>query len=247
MTEAHAPPSSAQDGDAVAVLQTQTMRFAFSGQHIARLCFDPITLHAGDRLLVCGPSGSGKSTLLSLLAGVRLAQVGQVRLLGTNWADLSTAQRDLWRADHIGFIFQQFNLLDWLSALDNVLLPTRFSALRATRALAQAASLQAAAAQLLEMLDVPRNLWRQNAGQLSVGQQQRVAAARALIGSPELILADEPTSALDEDLRDRFMTALNTCCARARSSLILVSHDRALARYFEHHLQLPRLVVAQAA
>ena len=247
VTDAHAPLTGTQDGGAVPVLQTQATRFAFSGQDVTQISFDPITLHAGDRLLVCGPSGSGKSTLLSLLAGVRLAQAGQISLLGKNWAELSTAQRDLWRADHIGFIFQQFNLLDWLSALDNVLLPTRFSALRATRALVQAASLQAAAAYLLEMLDVPRNLWHQNAGQLSVGQQQRVAAARALIGSPELILADEPTSALDEDLRDRFMTALNTCCAQARSSLILVSHDRALARYFEHHLQLPRLAVAQAA
>ncbi len=228
------------------MLTTQALRFAFSTHHGTELGFEPLTLHRGERLLIYGPSGSGKSTLLSLLAGVRMPQVGQVSLLGRPWADMSSAQRDQWRADHVGFIFQQFNLLDWLSALDNVLLPTRFSVLRAARAGAQGSGLQAEAARLLQMLDIPSSLWRQSAGQLSVGQQQRVAAARALIGAPELILADEPTSALDDDLRDRFMSALNSCCARAGSSLILVSHDRALAAHFERRLELPRLASAQA-
>lgn len=220
------------------VLVSEALRFAFDSRDGSALEFAPMTLFRGDRLLVFGPSGSGKSTLLSLLAGVRVAQRGRVELLGRDWGGMSATQRDRWRADHIGFIFQQFNLLDWLSALENVLLPTRFSALRAERARANAPSVEAAASDLLVMLDIPQALWRLPAGKLSVGQQQRVAAARALIGSPELILADEPTSALDERLRDRFMDGLIACCRQAGSALLLVSHDRSLSPRFDHQLEL---------
>ena len=188
-----------------------------------------------------GPSGSGKSTLLGLLAGVLLPGGGQVRLLGTDWAALSGARRDAFRADHVGYIFQQFNLLPYLSVLDNVLLPCRFSALRRQRADAAAGTARASAAALLERVGLGAPLWTRPAAQLSVGQQQRVAAARALIGQPELVIADEPTSALDAALRDSFMALLLQQCRDAGSTLVFVSHDERLAARFDTTLALAQV------
>ena len=134
----------------------------------------------------------GKSTLLGLLGGVAVPQAGRIELLGQDLAQLGSHARDRFRADHIGFLFQQFNLLPWLSAIDNVLLPCTFSARRKRRAEPDP---RAAAATLLTQLDLDPTLWNRPAAELSVGQQQRVAAARALIGRPEILIADEPTSA----------------------------------------------------
>jgi putative ABC transport system ATP-binding protein len=185
-----------------------------------------------------GPSGCGKSTLLSLLAGVLVAGPGQVRLAGQDWAALSPARRDALRARDLGVIFQQFNLLPYLSVLDNVLLPTRFSSARAARC---EGSPLAAAQQLLVRVALPKTLWTQRADRLSVGQQQRVAAARALLGRPHLVIADEPTSALDAALRDNFMALLMTECRAAGSTLVFVSHDERLAGQFDERLSLPTL------
>jgi putative ABC transport system ATP-binding protein len=193
-----------------------------------------LRLQAGQRLLLRGASGSGKSTLLSIAAGVVLPTAGQVLLQGCDWRQHSPAQRDRLRADGIGYLFQQFNLLPYLSALDNVLLPCRFSALRAERA----GDATEAAQRLLAALDLAPSLWRQSASQLSVGQQQRVAAARALIGKPALVIADEPTSALDEARRDAFMELLLGQCDAAGSALLFVTHDARLGRHFPQVLEL---------
>jgi putative ABC transport system ATP-binding protein len=199
---------------------------------------DALTLHAGQRLLVRGPSGGGKTTLLSLAAGVLLPDAGRVSLLGQDWAALRPGARDARRADHVGYIFQQFNLLPYLGVLDNVLLPCRFSARRAQRARAHGGDARMAAQALLHALAIEPALWGRPAGQLSVGQQQRVAAARALVGEPELVIADEPTSALDAGRRDAFMQLLVAQCARAGSALLFVSHDAQLAAHFPQVLDL---------
>ncbi len=167
-----------------------------------------------------------------------LPRAGQVALLGTPWASLSGARRDAFRADHVGYIFQQFNLLPYLSVLDNVLLPCRFSALRRQRAAGMAGSAAASAAALLGRVGLSPALWDRPAAMLSVGQQQRVAAARALIGQPELVIADEPTSALDTALRDGFMDLLLQQCSAAGSALVFVSHDERLAARFDERLSL---------
>jgi putative ABC transport system ATP-binding protein len=140
----------------------------------------------------------------------------------------------------VGYIFQQFNLLPYLSVLDNVLLPCRFSARRREQA-AREGGARAQAAQLLEAMGLPQTLWKRQAMQLSVGQQQRVAAARALIGHPEVVIADEPTSALDEDRREAFLDVLVEACRANRSALVFVSHDQRIAARFGRHLLLPEI------
>lgn len=217
------------------VLQISGLRQRWPGQAHDLLQIDSLHLRAGQHLLVQGDSGSGKSTLLSLAAGVLLASEGQVSLLGQSWRDLSAAQREQWRADHVGYLFQQLNLLPYLSVLDNVLLPCRFSQRRAERC----KSPQEQARELLSALDLAPKLWPMQAARLSVGQQQRVAAARALIGQPELVIADEPTSALDERRRDGFMQLLLEQCERSGCALLFVTHDSRLASYFEHAVHLP--------
>ena len=219
-------------------LDLQALRYRWPGASADTLVLDSLRLAPGDKVFLRGPSGCGKSTLLSLAAGVLLPQAGQVRLLGQDWAGLRSGARDRWRADHLGYIFQQFNLLPYLSVLDNVRLPLRFSRRRATRAAASGAD---SAEMLLERSGLPPGLWRQPAGALSVGQQQRVAAARALIGAPELVVADEPTSALDEDLRESFMALLLERCNATRSALLFVSHDLRLAARFDRVIDLPSL------
>jgi putative ABC transport system ATP-binding protein len=212
---------------AAPVVQVDGLRLRWPGAEADTLSLAALRMEAGERLFLRGASGSGKSTLLSLLAGVLLPTAGRLQLLGQDLARLSGPARDRLRADHLGVVFQQFNLLSWLSARDNVTLALRFSARRRVQARPGETE------HLLGAMGLAEPLWRRPAAQLSVGQQQRVAAARALIGRPDLVLADEPTSALDEDARDAFMRLLLACCAEAGSALVFVSHDARLAGHFE--------------
>ncbi|SDT00004.1 ATP-binding cassette domain-containing protein [Pseudomonas oryzae] len=223
-----------------ALIELVDLGFAWPGQ--AELLDIPVfRLEAGERLFLHGPSGSGKTTLLGLLGGVQLPQRGRVRLLGRDLAQLSASARDRFRVDHSGYIFQQFNLLPFLPVRDNVELPCRFSSLRAERARRRHGSVAAAATGLLEHLGLDANLHGRRADQLSIGQQQRVAAARALIGQPELVIADEPTSALDADARAAFLALLFAECQAAGASLLFVSHDRSLAPLFDREQALGQL------
>ncbi|MBI09460.1 MAG: methionine ABC transporter ATP-binding protein [Rhodospirillaceae bacterium] len=198
-----------------------------------------LAVPAGERLLIQGPSGSGKTTLLSLLGGIITPQTGTVDVLGTTLTQLNAAQRDSFRADHIGFVFQMFNLVPYLSLADNVTLPCQFSAVRRATALANAADLTAAATHLLSQLELDIcELAGRPITELSVGQQQRVAAARALIGAPPLIIADEPTSALDADARQLFLELLFREVEGAGATLIFVSHDLDLRSCFDRTLPL---------
>lgn len=191
-----------------------------------------------ERVFVFGPSGSGKTTLLGILAGVLKADSGSVNVLGTELTKLSGPRRDAFRAVHLGYIFQMFNLIPYLSVLDNITLPCRLSAERRRRL--DGTSPEEAARDLMDRLGIAP-FAAKKVTELSVGQQQRVAAARALIGGPELIIADEPTSALDTDLREQFLELLFDCCTRAGSTLIFVSHDRTLMHLFDRSLSLPEL------
>jgi putative ABC transport system ATP-binding protein len=171
---------------------------------------------------------------LSLLAGVVSPRTGTLRVLGQDIGRFGGAARDRFRADHIGFIFQMFNLIPYLSVMENVCLPCGFSARRRVRAIQSAGSVHNEALRLLSHLDMADALvLRRAVTALSVGQQQRVAAARAMMGAPELVIADEPTSSLDADRRLAFLRLLFRECTRNQSALILVSHDASLAPQFD--------------
>jgi putative ABC transport system ATP-binding protein len=228
------------------VIDVRDLRFAWPGAAADCVAIDRLQVARGEAVFLHGPSGCGKSTLLSLLAGVLVPRSGAVALAGQDWRTLSAARRDAFRADHVGYIFQQFNLLPYLSALDNVLLGCRFSRLRAARAAAQTSTPAAQARTLLMHMGLPEVLWQRGALELSVGQQQRVAAARALIGRPALVIADEPTSALDAALRDGFMQLLLRECRASDSTLVFVSHDERLAARFDRALSLPSINAAAA-
>lgn len=196
---------------------------------------------AGERVFLQGPSGSGKSTLLSLIGGVVVPEQGRVLLQGADLATLSSAARDRRRADQLGIVFQLFNLLPYLTALENILLPCRFSAHRRNRIAARGSTPQAEAARLGAHLDLAPELLARPAAELSVGQQQRVAAARALIGQPALLVADEPTSALDADRQRSFLDLLLAESAAAGSAVLFVSHDARLAQAFDRRLVLAEI------
>jgi len=211
--------------------------FRWPGQAVPCLDIPRMEIAAGESVFMHGPSGSGKSTLLNLIGGVAIPEQGRIDLLGTNLVAESARARDRFRADHIGFIFQQFNLLPWLSAVDNVLLPCMFSAARGNRV----GKPRKEAARLLERLDLATHLWEKPAAELSVGQQQRVAAARALIGNPEIIIADEPTSALDAPRQRAFIDLLLTESHGVGATLLFVSHDTRLAARFDRVVALTQI------
>jgi len=222
------------------VIDIEPMRFAWTRGGPDTLVLGRLHVAQGQTVFLQGPSGCGKSSFLGLLAGVLQPQHGRVSLLGQDWAALALGQRDAFRADHVGVIFQQFNLLPYLTVLDNVTLPCRFSKLRRERCQAEGGP-EASAQSWLQRMGLPESLWARRADSLSVGQQQRVAAARALIGQPELVLADEPTSALDAALRHDFMDVLMQAVRDAGSTLVCVSHDPQLAARFDLQWSLPEL------
>ena len=192
----------------------------------------------GARVFLHGPSGYGKTTLLNLIGGVLKPSRGQIKILGEDLCALSGRKRDHFRADHIGFIFQQLNLVPYLSMLENVLLAGTFSR-RRLRQLPQGVSPEQAAVGLLQQLGLGDTAaHNRSVAKLSVGQQQRVAAARALFGSPDLIIADEPTSALDRPIREEFLKLLFEATARVNATLLFVSHDQELAKLFDSTLDL---------
>jgi putative ABC transport system ATP-binding protein len=200
-----------------------------------------LRIERGEKLFIFGPSGSGKTTLLGLLAGVLHTDTGIVRVLGTDLGALSNRKRDALRAEHIGYIFQMFNLIPYLSVQENIVLPCRLS--RERRERLRGVSADTAARALAEALHIG-SLLGERVTKLSVGQQQRVAAARALIGSPELIIADEPTSALDSDRRQQFLELLFERCTAAAATLVFVSHDRHLEPMFDRAVALADINLA---
>ena len=210
-----------------------SVRFSWSGAGEPDLVVEDLAVAKGGHLFVEGPSGSGKSTLLGLLAGVTQPQQGTVEILGKKVSSLGAAERDKFRADHLGYIFQMFNLIPYLSVIENVTLPLNFSSRRMERV----PDPKAEASRLLEHLGMA-DCRDRTVTKLSVGQQQRVAAARALIGAPEVLLADEPTSALDDGHSESFIDLLFEECKSAGTTLVFVSHDRTLSRLFDRSYAL---------
>ena len=190
-------------------------------------------MEAGEHVFLRGPSGSGKSTLLGLIAGVLTTSTGEINFDGENLVGASNARRDRVRASDMGVIFQLFNLLPYLSVRSNVTLPCKLSATRRARVLETGRSPDEEALRLLNRLGLANErILNGKVTNLSVGQQQRVAVARALMGRPKLIIADEPTSALDTKARDAFLDLLKEESQAAGSALLFVSHDKHLGSAF---------------
>ncbi|CAM2804148.1 ABC transporter ATP-binding protein [Vibrio rarus] len=217
------------------VIELNNVRFSWPGNPTPTLDIPTLSVKQGQHVFIKGPSGCGKSTLLSLLTGISTCESGDLHVLGTELATLSQTQRDRFRADNIGYIFQQFNLLPYLSVIDNVILPCHFSSKRKQ---AVDGNLKEQACQLLQRLHLAEDLLHKPVVDLSIGQQQRVAAARALIGKPRLVIADEPTSALDFANRSAFIELLMEQAEQAQSTLVFVSHDPSLEAHFNTRLNL---------
>lgn len=217
------------------------VHFVWPGSPRFQIDIENFSLAVGERLFLLGPSGSGKSTLLSLVTGIVSPQKGKIEIMGTNLDNLSSSARDRFRVEHFGIIFQMFNLLPYGTAIDNVMLPLQFAPDRARRAARNGGARQEAK-RLLTALGIEKALHNKTAATLSVGQQQRVAAARALIGSPPIIIADEPTSALDRDRQQEFLELLFAQASETDTSVLLVSHDDSHQSWFDRSVYLPDLI-----
>lgn len=222
-----------KSNDPVVSLNKLAYRYPSAMHDILQI--DSLTIERGERIFIQGASGTGKTTLLALLAGILVAQKGELNILGQPLHSLSEAERDRFRANHIGFIFQLFNLIPYLSILENIELACRFSAKKRA---AEPAALEGRLHELLEHLGLPKEKHDTPVAELSVGQQQRVAAARALLGKPALLIADEPTSALDWNNREKFIKTLFRECEQTDTTLVFVSHDESLAKLFGRTINL---------
>jgi len=226
-------------------VKIENVEFRWNVAHPNAVTLPHLSVESGEKLFVTGPSGSGKSSLLSLLAGIVIPQQGEIRILGEQVSSMSAVERDHFRANHLGYIFQMFNLVPYLTMVENITLPLRFSKRRWRKAGGHDAS--AEALRLLDHLGMAgADLLHRPVTELSVGQQQRVAAARALIGCPELVIADEPTSSLDADNRESFINLLFQECKREGATLIFVSHDRSLGGMFDRTVELPSAAMRDA-
>ncbi len=188
-----------------------------------------------EQVFVHGPSGCGKSTLLHLLSGMFAPTEGELSVLGNRLDKMGDRQRDRFRANHVGYVFQQFNLIPYLNAVENIQLATRFSKGK------NVGVKQGDIEELLTTLNISSSDWYKPSIKLSVGQRQRVAIARALINKPQLLIADEPTSSLDEQNRNNFMSMLMSLVDANDITLVFVSHDMSLSRYFKRIDALPNL------
>jgi putative ABC transport system ATP-binding protein len=219
-------------------VKLRDVSFAWPGRTGFSLNVAAFSVSNGEKLFLLGESGSGKSTLLSLICGIAEPQTGSVEVDGTELTRLGQAHRDRFRANRIGVIFQMFNLLPYASPLENILLPLAFARERRAR-------LDDPSAEALRLTDAlgltPELVTRARAGELSIGQQQRVAAARALIGGPRLIVADEPTSSLDAARQGAFIDLLMEQVDTAGATLLMVSHDARLATHFDRVLDLAEI------
>ncbi len=216
------------------LVQINEMGFRWSKQQQEILSIDEFSIDRKQHVFIQGNSGSGKTTLLNLLCGINTCTRGSLSVLGNDLKTLSSQKRDLFRGNHLGVIFQQFNLLPFLSVKENIQLPCGFSEKKRQNI----DDMSEEVSRLLDALDLSSSLANTAITELSAGQQQRVAVCRALIGSPELIIADEPTSALDVKNRDRFLQLLFQEANNHDSTVVFVSHDPSIAHHFSKMIEL---------
>ena len=222
-------------------IRLDSVRFYWSKNKDFKIFIPELKISEGEKVLLLGESGSGKTTLLSLISGFLSPISGDIYLNEKNINSLSARSRDQYRSDNIGIIFQQFNLLPYANVIDNVILPLYFSKVRASKIINQ----KETAINLCKSLRLPNTVTRMQANNLSVGQQQRVAVARALIGNPSLVIADEPTSSLDSDAQNIFLDLMFAQIEKNNSTLLMVSHDTSLSSYFDRVIDINEILVRE--
>ena len=220
------------------LIKIDSLNFHWKKNSDFQLSVPSLTINEGEKILLLGESGSGKTTLLSLICGFISPLSGNITLGNTSINELNAKNRDRFRADNIGIIFQQFNLLPYAKVIDNILLPLYFSKQRSRRL----DNPYQTALDLCNSLRLPEQTKNMKASTLSVGQQQRVAVARALIGNPSLIIADEPTSSLDMSARKIFLDLMFSQISENQSTLLMVSHDPSLADHFDRTINIEDII-----
>ncbi|QDK37038.1 ABC transporter ATP-binding protein [Bdellovibrio sp. NC01] len=218
-----------------ALIEIKDLHFTYDGQSKPTLAIPDFSVSKGEELFLYGPSGTGKTTLLECLAGVLKPTSGSLKILGQEMTSMSSAARDAFRAQHMGYVFQSFNLIPYLSVRENIELPLHLSAARKARL--GSVDTEMVIRALCGNLGIG-DLLEKKVTELSVGQQQRVAVARALLGKPDLLLADEPTSALDADHREKFLKLLFELAELYGTTVVFVSHDRSIENLFSRTLSL---------
>ena len=210
------------------LISVENLNYSLGNNTRFSLKINKFILQKSDSFLIYGDSGAGKSTFLNLLSGTLRPQEGAINILGTNIVDSSSAVKDKIRGDHFGIVFQTFNLLPYITVKNNILLGKAYSNRK------QLLSSNDEVKILMDKLSLNyKDLVDRKAYELSIGQQQRVAVARALIGKPEIIIADEPTSALDQDNQKEFLNLLFKSLDENEQGLIMVSHDKKLSNKFK--------------
>ncbi len=209
------------------ILKTSNLKYKYKNGKTIN--FPDIGLSSGDKVLINGVSGSGKTTFLNLIAGAIKIQDGEIELAANKYSSMSSSELDKIRANHIGYVFQTLNLIPFLSVLENIALGVKFSKTRSSNV----SNIDQEALRFVESLGLDKSVLDSSVNNLSVGQQQRVAVARALLGRPNLILADEPTSALDVESTSKFLTELMQTFDPSSQAILMVSHDLSLAPYFD--------------
>jgi putative ABC transport system ATP-binding protein len=219
-------------------VEIKNIKFNYPGSNKTILDISELYIKKNEKVFLFGPSGCGKTTLLETLAGILIPQSGSVNICDTNIGTLGASERDIFRAAKIGYIFQSFNLIPYLSVYENITLPLYLSPNRRKNVPINEEKSQVEF--ICKELGI-ESFIEKSVTELSIGQQQRVAAARALLGKPELILADEPTSALDSDHREKFIKLLFQLCKKTETAVLFVSHDKSLQNLFDRSVSLTDL------
>ena len=223
------------------IVKIESLRFQWSKNNNFKIFVPKLEVGRGKKVLFLGESGSGKTTLLSLICGFLEPLSGSISINDKIISDLTSTNKDAYRSDNIGIIFQQFNLLSYANVIDNIILPLYFSKQRSKKV----ENKINAAMNLCDQLRLPESILNQKASNLSVGQQQRVAVARALIGSPSIIVADEPTSSLDTEAQELFLDLMFDQISKNSSTLLMVSHDKSLTNYFDQVIDINEILVRE--
>lgn len=217
------------------MIEINDLTFEYPGSDF-RFNLNSLNIKSGKKVALIGPSGYGKTTLLNLLSGILEPIKGTIHLNGTEVTELSDSQRRNFRISNIGFVFQNFELIEYLNVLDNIILSYRINP-----SLSMNNEIVEHAETISEQLGLGDKLKR-NVGKLSQGEMQRVAICRAILNKPKILLADEPTGNLDPDNKEKIMKLLFDYSSRENATLITVTHDHSLLKGFDQVIDMQQLV-----